>query len=79
MAAVATAATWGSSWRELGSVQRRLARARVISRWDAWYRLQKSGGSVSSEGLGFGSEGMADRRGRGGKHGGGDGERVGGP
>ena len=39
----------------------------------------ESGGAVSSEGLGFGSEGMADRRGRGGKHGGGDGERVGGP
>lgn len=78
MAAVATAATWGSSWRDLGSVQRPLARARRTSRRDAWYCLE-SGGAVSSQGLGFGSEGMAYRRGRGGKHGGGDGERVGGP
>jgi len=37
------------------------------------------GGVVGSEGLGFASEGVANRRGRGGKHGGGDGGRVGGP
>lgn len=79
MAAVATVATWASSWRDLGSVQRPLARARGTSSQDAWYCLKKTGGSVSSEGVGFGSEGLADRRGRGGKHGGGDGERVGGP
>lgn len=37
------------------------------------------GGVVGSQGLGFASEGVANRRGRGGKHGGGDGGRVGGP
>lgn len=56
-----------------------LTRARGTSRRDAWYNLGKSEGAVSSEVLALGSEGMADRRGRGGKHGGGDWERVGGP
>lgn len=79
MAAAATAATWGSIWRDLGSVQRPLARARGTSRRDAWYCLERNGSAVGSEGLDFGSERMADRRGRGGKHGGGDGEGVGGP
>lgn len=53
MAAAATAATRGSSWRELGSVPRPLARALGTSGRDAWYGRGKMGAQRAPEAWGW--------------------------